>query len=112
MIVVSNASPLTNLAAIGHFQLLRDVYAKLQIPNAVWEELNAGGQRWPGREEVAAADWITRHALADEPLVTALKADLDAGEAESIALAMRLEAALLLLDRLPARPPPEWDRLA
>jgi predicted nucleic acid-binding protein len=44
MIVVSNTSPLTNLAAIGQFALFRQLYRRLHIAEAVWEELNASGQ--------------------------------------------------------------------
>jgi len=57
MIVVSNTSPLTNLAAIGQFDLLHSLYDKLYIAEAVWDELNANGKHWPGRDEVAAADY-------------------------------------------------------
>ncbi len=53
MIVVSNTSPLTNLAAIGQFELLRQLYTTLHISEAVWYELNAKGRGWPGRDEVA-----------------------------------------------------------
>jgi hypothetical protein len=52
MIVVSNTSPLTNLAAIGQFDLLRNLYDEIHIAQAVWEELNARGQHWPRRDEV------------------------------------------------------------
>lgn len=40
MIVVSNTSPLTNLAAIGQFHLLHRLYGQIHIPDAVWNELN------------------------------------------------------------------------
>ena len=43
MIVVCNTSPLTNLAAIGQFDLLRRLYGQIHIAQGVWEELNAGG---------------------------------------------------------------------
>ena len=49
MIVVVNTSPLTNLAAISQFDLLHQLYGQLHIAQGVWEELNAEGQRWPGR---------------------------------------------------------------
>lgn len=101
MIVVANTSPLTNLAAIGQFDLLRRLYGQVHIPEGVWEELNAEGHRWPGRDEVAGVDWIERHAVQNRPLVTALQRDLDRGEAETIALALELEAGLVLLD--------EWE---
>ncbi len=81
MIVVCNTSPLTNLAAIGQFALLHQLYGRLHIAEGVWEELNARGQHWPGRDEVATADWIERHTVQNQALVTALRRDLDRGEA-------------------------------
>jgi predicted nucleic acid-binding protein len=103
MIVVSNTSPLTNLAAIGQFDLLRQLYTRVHIAEGVWDELNARGLRWPGSELVAAADWVERHAVKNEPLVAALRRDLDRGEAESIALALELEADLMLMDEREGR---------
>ena len=103
MIVVSNTSPLTNLAAIGQFDLLRQLYAQLHIAEGVWDELNAKGLRWPESESAAAADWVERHAVKNEPLVAALRRDLDRGEAESIALALEPEADLVLMDEREGR---------
>ena len=103
MIVVSNTSPLTNLAAIGQFALLQQLYGRLHIAEAVWDELNAKGQHWPGRDEVATADWIERHSVRNQALVTALRRDLDRGEAETIALALELGADLVLLDEREGR---------
>jgi len=45
MIVVSDTSPLTNLAAIGQFGPLKRLYGQLTIAEGVWQELNAGGKR-------------------------------------------------------------------
>ena len=98
MIVVSDTPPLTNLAAIGQFDLLRQLYEELHIPEGVWAELNAEGKRWPGADEVEAASWVKRHAVQNESLVTALRRDLGQGEAEGIALALELGADLILLD--------------
>ena len=103
MIVVSNTSPLTNLAAIGQFHLLPALYREIHIAHAVWDELNAGGQRWPGRDEVADSDWVHQHRPANGELVTGLTSDLDLGEAESIALALELGADLVLLDEREGR---------
>lgn len=103
MIVVSDTSPLTNMAAIGQFDLLRRLYGRLHIAHGVWEELNADGKCWPGRDEVATADWIERHEVENQALVTALQRDLDRGEAESIALALELDADLVLLDEKEGR---------
>lgn len=103
MIVVSNTSPLTNLAAIGQFDLLRQLYAEIHVAGAVWDELNAEGVHWPGRDEVAEAGWVECHPVGDQALVTALRNDLDRGEAESIALALALDADLVLLDEREGR---------
>jgi hypothetical protein len=62
LIVVCNTSPITNLAAIGQLDLLQRLYGRIHIAQGVWEELNAGGGRWPGRDEVEHAPWITRRA--------------------------------------------------
>ena len=61
IVVVSDTSPLTNLAAIGHFHLLRALFGEIHISQGVWEELNAGGRRHPGSREVESAPWIHRH---------------------------------------------------
>jgi predicted nucleic acid-binding protein len=103
MIVVSNTSPLTNLAAIGQFDLLHSLYARLNIPDGVEEELSAGGRHWPGHEPVTQADWIQRHTVQNRTLVTALRRDLGLGESESIALALELGADLILLDEKEGR---------
>jgi len=103
MIVVSNTSPLTNMAAISQFELLRSLYFSVNIAEGVWDELNAMGKPWPGSDEVAAAGWINRHSVQNQILVNALRRDLDRGEAESIALAMEIRADLILMDEKEGR---------
>ena len=103
MIVVCNTSPLTNLASIGKFDLLFRLFGSIHIPEGVWDELNARNQRWPGSLETENADWIQRHTVQNQSLVTALRKDLDQGESESIVLAMELDADILLLDEKEGR---------
>jgi len=103
MIVVSNTSPLTNMAAIGQFDLLHRLFGEIIIPEGIWAELNAYGKIWPGRNEVETAPWIKRTIIQDRALVTTLRRDLDLGEAESIALALDFRADLLLLDEMEGR---------
>ena len=100
---VSNTSPLTNLAAIDRFDLLRALYGELLIAEAVWAELNAEGRAWPGRVEVAGAAWIARRAAQNRPLVTALRERLDPGEAETIALAVEVQPPFVLMDEREGR---------
>ena len=100
---ISNTSPLTNLAAIGQFDLLQRLYGRLLIAEAVWEEWNAEGRTWPGRVEVAAASWIERRTVQNRPLVTALRERLDSGEAETIALAVECSPPFVLMDEREGR---------
>lgn len=103
MIVASDTSPLTSLAVIGHFELLRKLYGEIHIAEGVWQELNHGGRRHPGSHEVEKASWVHRHKIKDQALVTVLRRDLDQGEAETLALAVELKADFVLLDEKEGR---------
>lgn len=96
MTVVSNASPLINLARIGQLDLLRQLYGELWIPDAVRYEVVEEGYGRAGAEEVRAADWIKTQTVSNQPLVRVLTYELDAGEAEAIVLALEKSADLLL----------------
>lgn len=98
MNVVSNTSPLLNLAAIGRADLLRELYGPLTIPEAVREELEALSARQTGFPSLLPVSWIDVHAVANRPLVSLLSIDLHSGEAEAIALAIELQVDLLLMD--------------
>ena len=98
MIVVCDASVLINLARIGELELLRQLYRKLLVAEAVWREVVIEGRGQPGAEAVRSAPWIEAKEVANEHLVRALRQELDAGEAEAIALALEMRAALLLMD--------------
>lgn len=98
MSVVSNASPLINLARIGKLDLLRQLYGELFIPEAVWQEVVTDGVGQPGAAEVKAATWIKVQSVTNTLLVRALRQELDAGEAEAIVLALEMESELLLMD--------------
>jgi uncharacterized protein len=82
---------------------LHDLYGQIFIADAVWHELNAQNKLWPGRQEVASAGWITIQTPFNQQAVIALCRDLDRGEAETIALALELEADLVLLDERDGR---------
>lgn len=97
MIVVSDTSPITNLAAIGQLDLLRQIYGLVVIPEAVFQELTAAGGNHPGAI-AQQLDWVETRAVSNRILVSALQVELDEGEAEAIALAQELAADLLLID--------------
>ena len=94
MKVVSNSSPLINLAWIDQLHLLPEFYGEILIPEAVWDEIVIQGSGQPGAKEVGNSAWITARKVKNTDLVLALRQELDAGEAEAIALALEEEAAL------------------
>ncbi len=98
MTIVSNASPLINLARIGKLDLLYELYGELTVPEAVWQEVVIDGTGQPGAEQVRQSNWIHIRSVNDRRLVQALRQELDAGEAEAIVLAIETEAELLLMD--------------
>ena len=100
MRVVSNTSPLSNLAIIGRVDLLRARYGRVVIPPAVAVELQALTHR-EGRAAIQAAmntGWLVTEPLPAESEAGRLRDSLDAGEAEAIALAAATAADVLLLD--------------
>jgi uncharacterized protein len=103
MIVVSNTSPLTNLVAIGQFDLLRQLYGEVQIATGILSELQSQGRHWPGYDETICARWIKQHTIHNHELVAVLVRDLDPGEAETLALAVELDAELVLMDERDGR---------
>ena len=98
VIVVSNTSPIVNLACVGRLGLLGDLYGELVIADAVFDEIVVQGAGRPGAVEVQQADWIVRRPLRDRARVDLLLADLDPGEAETIALAAEVNASVVLID--------------
>lgn len=98
MIVVSNTSPIINLAAIGQLDLLQRLYGTILIPQAVYHEIAVRGSGQAGATEVQTFQWFERYRVQDVVLVKRLEQQLDAGEAEAIALAVERQADLLLLD--------------
>ncbi|MGG6266204.1 DUF3368 domain-containing protein [Leptolyngbya sp. AN03gr2] len=98
MIIVSDTSPINNLAAINQLNLLRQLYETVLIPEAVYRELTDPDFAVAGAIEVQTLDWIQTRAVSDRPLVEALNNELDIGEAEAIALAVEVEADQVLID--------------
>jgi predicted nucleic acid-binding protein len=74
--VVSDASPLINLARVGRFDLLTAFYGRIAIPQAVYDEVVVRGQRRDGSREIKDASWIEVHVPQGELAVRALAAEL------------------------------------
>jgi predicted nucleic acid-binding protein len=98
MIVVSNTSPISNLAAIGHLELLQQLYGNIIIPPAVYQELINSGDAEPATLAVQTLDWIQTQPVSDRVLLKTLQTNLDPGEAEAITLAVEINAERLIID--------------
>ena len=98
MKVVCNTSPLILLSKIGQQGLLVKLYGQIQVPNAVFAEIEGK----PGAE-VDAIRRMKEHGELQVQTVTEadkrdVPAELGAGEREAIALALGAGAELILLD--------------
>lgn len=106
MIVVSDTSPMTNLAAINQLNLLYLLYGEIIIPVAVYNELTQTtqttiNQTVPGSREVQTLSWIKTQPVQEKQQVRKIltsKANIDIGEAEAIILAIELNADLIIID--------------
>ncbi|WP_254563865.1 DUF3368 domain-containing protein [Oscillatoria sp. HE19RPO] len=103
MIVVSNTTPLSELAKIGRLNLLPDLFGKIIIPQEVYDELTTGTH--PAATQVPLVDWIEVRSVRDSHKISALQAStgIDLGEAAAIILAEELDVTWVLIDDLDGR---------
>jgi hypothetical protein len=98
MRVVSNTSPISNLAIIGRLDLLRWRYRVVRIPLGVAAELSALSHP-AAKAQITAAlaeGWlVAEEAPSASP---ELPFPLDAGETQAIGLALATQADVLLMD--------------
>lgn len=94
MTVVSNSSPLIALYHLGQLDLCATLFGTVLIPPAVSHETFQARVR---------PSWIEERPLAQPLSAVVLRGRLGAGEREAIALAMELNADLILLDDAAAR---------
>ena len=104
MIIVSNTTPLIGLATIGKFDLLRQLFNQIMIPEAVFREAVVYGREQGGaRREVSEAAWIRTVAVHDRLAIDVLLDEMDLGEAETIVLAREINADWVLMDERKGR---------
>ena len=93
--VIADASPLIGLAAIEAFDLLRRLFGRVIVPEAVYSEVVAG-VGLPGAAELAGAvedGWVDVASVG----IDAEFADLGDGEACTLTLAAKQAPACLVL---------------
>lgn len=102
MKVVSDTSPLCYLLLIGRVELLKVLFGRVHIPEAVRDELSHPGAPPEARTWISSPpDWLEIHAAFPQPGADLVR--LHKGEQEAIVLAGHLNADLVLLDDKKAR---------
>jgi len=101
MIVIADTGPLNYLVLIGEVEVLKPLYGRVVVPEAVVRELGAAGA------PAAVRTWITRPPpwleVQPDPLPDPTLRFLDPGEAAALALAQLLNADELLIDEWAGR---------
>lgn len=95
MSVVSDTTAITTLLKAKEERLLRELFERVLVPQAVWDELKAFHAELPGFIELRPATDAGRRLPGTELL--------GRGEAEALVLARELNARLLLTDDRQAR---------
>ena len=96
-IIVSNTTPLITLISIGKLDLLKRLYRKIYIPQAVFQEMENGKHK-DAYINLKQQNWIEIREIKDEFALLNLTKIVDKGEAEAIILHQEMNANLLLID--------------
>ncbi|PIY08386.1 MAG: DUF3368 domain-containing protein [Flexibacter sp. CG_4_10_14_3_um_filter_32_15] len=100
MIIVSDTSVITYLIQIEQLSLLKNLFDKVILSKKVEEELSkVEGQL----TLIKSIEWIKIEQISNQELYNEIEQKLDAGEAESIVLAIELNADILLIDEKKGR---------
>lgn len=99
--IVSNTGPVLALSGAGCLELLKNLYDRILVPEAVDSELRKGGQSKLGLYGYLNADWI--EVVPQEVIDPLLLTQLDEGEASVITLALKENISSVLIDERKAR---------
>ena len=104
--VAADSSCLIGLAQIKQFDLLKELFSEIYIPQAVYDEVVTAGKGEAGSEETESAikdGWLLKKTVNDEVAVNALTTALSNGESEVIILCKELGLDYALIDERMAR---------
>jgi hypothetical protein len=99
--VIMNNTPLVALWCLAQWQLLRDLYGEVLIPQAVYNEFLAT-ERAARQSALKNVPWIRITTLTN-PQRMRVYVGLDEGEAAVLALAEERDARLVIIDELRGR---------
>lgn len=103
MIIVSDTTPISELAKVNHLDLLPQLFGQVIIPQGVFIELQEG--QHPAAILVKNLSWLKVVVVQNRQEVERLQqlSKLDLGESEAIILAEEMGAVQLLIDEKAAR---------
>lgn len=102
-VVVSDTSPLLNLALIDQLGLLTSQFSGLTIPAQVWDELTDGDAGLDALRDLHDTEFLTVVEVERSDLFTEVFRELDLGETAAICYAIEQDADLILLDEKDGR---------
>ena len=103
-VVISDAGPLIALAKVDALFVARRLFARLQIPEAVWSECRGKpGDDSRRIEQAEREGWLRVARLTPEANRKRFPSSLGRGEIEALQLAMETRPSLLILDDRLAR---------
>lgn len=102
-VVVSDTSPLLNLALIGRLDLLKSQFSSIVVPEQVWREITEGEDDLDELQSLRDQGFLIRVKPGREDLYTEIAHELDVGEAAAITYAIESDADLTLLDERDGR---------
>lgn len=102
-LVVSDTSPLLNLALIEQLPLLRSQFSNITVPTQVWQELADGEAGLDALRGLRDDEFLEVVEVEESDLFTEIYYELDLGETAAICRALRQGADLVLLDEKDGR---------
>lgn len=102
-LVVSDTSPLLNLALIDRLDLLDSQFSGIKIPNQVWDEFTEGEDGLDVLRELRENGFLTTVEVEQSDLFVEIFHELDLGETAAICYALEQDADLVLLDERDGR---------
>jgi predicted nucleic acid-binding protein len=102
-VVVSDTSPLLNLALLDRLDLLRTQFSEVTVPRSVWDELTEGKEGLEALRELRDDDFLDIVDVERSDLFVEVFHELDLGETAAICYAVEHGADLVLLDERDGR---------
>ncbi|NYB72922.1 DUF3368 domain-containing protein [Sedimentibacter hydroxybenzoicus DSM 7310] len=101
--IIANSTPIIALNKIGRLDLLKQIYGKIIIPYAVYEEIILDSNLKESNDFIEESGFIKIIKIKNEEAKKIFVASLHKGEVEVMILAKEIEADLCIIDDLLAR---------